>query len=65
MVLFEGGGLRVSPTSHLFVSDVNQQKKRSRGSSRHSCVTPGMERFSSDLMQAVKNVAGCGSVWNS
>ena len=23
VVLFEGGGLRVSPTSHLFVSDVN------------------------------------------
>ena len=24
-----------------------------------------MERFSSDLMQAVRNMAGCGSVWNS
>ena len=25
----------------------------------------GMERFSLDLMQAVRNVAGCRSVWNS
>ena len=31
MVLSEGGGLRVSPTSHLFVSDVNQQKKGAGG----------------------------------
>ena len=30
--------------------------------SRYSCVAAGMEIFSLGLMQAVKNVAGCGSV---
>ena len=33
--------------------------------SRFSCVAAGMERFFLDLMEAVKNGAGCGSVWNS
>ena len=27
LVLLEGGGHRVSPTFHLFISDVNQQNK--------------------------------------
>ena len=27
LVLFEGGGCRVSPRFHLFVSDVNQENK--------------------------------------
>ena len=31
---------------------------------RFSCVAAGMERLSSDLSHAVKNVVGCGSVWN-
>ena len=33
--------------------------------SRYFCVTAGMERFSLDLTQAVRNVAGCEGVWNS
>ena len=32
--------------------------------SRFSCVAVGMERLSLDLSQAVKNIVGCGSVWN-
>ena len=32
---------------------------------RFSCMTAGMEILSLDLMQAVKNIVGCGSVWNS
>ena len=28
MVLFKGGGCRVSPRFHRFASDVNQEKKR-------------------------------------
>ena len=32
---------------------------------RYSCVAAGMERLFLDLWQAVENVAGCGSVWNS
>ena len=27
LVLFKGGGCRVSPRSHLFVSDINQRNK--------------------------------------
>ena len=33
--------------------------------SRYSCVAAGMESFSLDATQVVKNVAGCESVWNS
>ena len=33
--------------------------------SRYSCVAAGIETFSLDLMQAVKNVVGCGSVCDS
>ena len=33
--------------------------------SRFSCVVAGRKRFSLDLAEAVKNGAGCGSVWNS
>ena len=33
--------------------------------SRYFCVAAGMGRFFLDLTEAVKNVAGCGSVWNS
>ena len=32
---------------------------------RYSCVAAGMERFSLDLTQVVKNVAECGSFWKS
>ena len=32
--------------------------------SRLSCVAAGMERLSPDLLQAVKNVVGCGRVWD-
>ena len=32
--------------------------------SRYFGMVAGMERFSVDLTQAVRNVAGCGSVWN-
>ena len=32
--------------------------------SRFSCVVVGMERLSLDLLQAVTNIVGCGSVWN-
>ena len=32
--------------------------------SRFSCVVAWMERLSLDLLQAVKNIVGCGSVWN-
>ena len=55
---------------HLFVSDVNQGKKDfecKTVSSRFSCVAPGMERLSLDLLRAVKKSAlevGSGYVWN-
>ena len=32
--------------------------------SRFFCVAAGMERLSLDLLRAVKNIVGCGSVWN-
>ena len=62
MVLFKGGGRRVSPRSHLFVSDVSQV--RGGMGSRFSYVATAMERLSLDLVQAVKNIVGCWSVWN-
>ena len=31
---------------------------------RFFCVAAGMERLSPDLLQAVKNVVGRGSVWD-
>ena len=34
----------------------------SRICSRYSCESSGMETFSLDLVQAVKNIAGCESV---
>ena len=49
---------------HHFVSDVNQENEdfeSKQGGSRSSCVTTGMERFSLDLLQAVKKMCfGCG-----
>ena len=49
---------------HLFVSDVNQENEdfeSKQVGSRFSCVTTGMERFSLDLLQAVKKMCfGCG-----
>ena len=65
MVLFKGGICRVSSRFHLFVSDVNQWNERVEMGTRFSCMTAGMEILSLDLMQAVKNILGCGSVWNS
>ena len=32
--------------------------------SRFSCVAAGMERLSLDHLKDVKNIVGCGSVWN-
>ena len=74
-VLFKGGEHRVSLTSYLFVSDVNQGNERAvclmliketKGmGQRFSCMPTGMERHSLDLLQAVKNIMGCESVWNS
>ena len=32
--------------------------------SRYFGMAAGIERLSVDLMQTVRNVAGCGSVWN-
>ena len=32
--------------------------------SRFPCVAERMERLSLDLIQAVENIVGCGSVWN-
>ena len=32
--------------------------------SRFSCVSVEIERLSLDLSVAVKNIVGCGSVWN-
>ena len=29
-----------------------------------SCTAAGMGRLSLDISQAVKNIVGCGSVWN-
>ena len=40
-------------------------KWKSMMCSRYFCVAAGMEKFSLDLTQAVRNVAGCGNVWNS
>ena len=66
LVLSMGGERRVSPRVHLFVSDVNQKSKGAWCvQDFHSCVATGMERFSLDLTKTVKNVAECGSVWNS
>ena len=32
--------------------------------SRFSCVAAGIERLSLDLSEAVRNIVGCGTVWN-
>ena len=61
---FKGGGHKTSSRFHLFVSDVNLGNKGGGMGSRFSCVATGMERLSLDLLQAVKNIARCGSVWN-
>ena len=64
-VLFMVGGRRVRPRFHLFVSDAIQRNEGT-GCVQDILAWPqGMERFSLDLMQFVRNVAGCGSVWNS
>ena len=42
----------------------DDMKWRSMMCSRYFGMVAGMERFSVDLTQAVRNVAGCGSVWN-
>ena len=67
----------VSGRTLLFLSDLfivgrvvfcfwcQSTKLRSGMCSRFSCVSAGMERLSLDLTEAVKIVAGCGSVWNS
>ena len=55
---------RVSQRFHLFVSDVNQWNKSNRMGSRCSCVVAGMKKLPLDLTQVVKNMVGCGSVWN-
>ena len=48
-VLFKGGGCRVRPRFHLFVSDVNQRDE-GPGCVQDILAWPqGMERFSSDL----------------
>ena len=44
---------------------INKTKQRSKTCLRYSCVAAGMETFFLDLTQAVKNVAGCESVWDS
>ena len=43
----------------------DDMKWRSMMCSRYFGMAAGMERFSVDLTQTVRNVAGCGSVWNS
>ena len=64
-VLFMVGGRRVRPRFHLFVSDAIQRNEGT-GCVQDILAWPqGMERFSLDLTQFVRNVAGCGSVWNS
>ena len=62
LVLFEGGESRVSPRFHFFCFS---KKRSSRVCLRYSCMAAEMVRFSLDLTQAVENVAGCESVWNS
>ena len=32
--------------------------------SKFSCMAAGIERLSFDLLEAVKNVMGCGNVWD-
>ena len=32
--------------------------------SRFSCMAAAMERLSLDILRAVKNILGCGSVWD-
>ena len=34
------------------------------GQARFSCMAVGMEKLSFDLLQAVKNVVGCGNLWD-
>ena len=61
LVLFKGGGHKMSPRFHLFVYDVSQGNE-GVGCSRFSCMATGMERLSLDLLRAVKNIVGHGSV---
>ena len=59
---------------HIFVSEMNQRNAdfgSKKVDSRLSCVAPGMERFSLDLLQAAtknvpwKRVDGVGALQNS
>ena len=40
------------------------RERRGGMGSKFSCVAAGMERLSLDLSRVVKNIVGCGSVWN-
>ena len=63
MVLFKGGVRKMNPRFHLLVSDVFQW--RSKMGTRFSGVAAVTERLSLDLTEAVKNIVGFGSVWDS
>ena len=64
LVLFKDGGHKMSPGFYLFASDLDQGNGGGWMGSRFSCEVAGMERLSLDLLRAVKNKVGCGSVWN-
>ena len=65
-VLFKGGGRRLRPRFHLFVSDANQQNEVVCVQDIFAWLQGWKDSSSLDLQtQTVRNVAGCGSVWNS
>ena len=49
LVLLKGGGRRMSPRFHFFVSVVKSRDRRGRTGSRFSGVAPGIEKLSLDL----------------
>ena len=60
LVQFKDGGCRVRLSLHIFISDVDSGNKYLCGREwvqRFSCTASGMERFSLDLLRAVK--IGC------
>ena len=63
LVLFKGGAHKMNPRFHLFVSDVNQGKEGVGWVQDFFVWLQGWKDFL-DLSRTVKNIVGCGSVWN-
>ena len=68
VVLFKGGGCRLSPRFLLLFLILIKGTKRWNGF-KIFCMAPGMERLSLHLLGVVRNIIyalelGCGCVWN-